>query len=291
MVLFFDSGVGGLAYLDAFHRLHPEHATLYLADTAFFPYGERAPEDVRNRVVSLITAAVSRYPIDAVVIACNTASVVALAAVRERVGCPVVGVVPAVKPAAATTRSNHIAVLSTVQTASDPYTDDLIERFAGVAGVTRLGLPRLVDAAERSVCPDGDVESAASIETIVREDIAAALPGDVDTVVLACTHFIRIREVISRVLGPAVTIVDSVDGVVRRLIDVINAEDNATASAPSRGVDSAARRRSDVSDGASGGASDESAPLCLVTSDDDRQRFACLGMDVASFPAAATTKR
>lgn len=220
MILFFDSGIGGLSYLDRFLELRREAAVAYLADTAFFPYGERPPEVVRDRVVYLIERVTEVYPIDAIVIACNTASVVALEAVRHTTGLPVVGVVPAVKPAASMTKTNHIAVLSTSATARDPYTDDLVSRFAGVCDVSRIGLPRLVAAAEESICSSPDP----SVRTIVREDIVPIIDRRVDTVVLACTHFIRIRSVIEEELGPGIRVVDSVEGVVKRLQWIIETE-------------------------------------------------------------------
>ena len=220
MILFFDSGIGGLSYLYRFLEVRNDAAVVYLADTAFFPYGERPPEVVRNRVVSLIGHATRTYPIDAIVLACNTASVVALETVRRTTSVPVVGVVPAVKPAASATRTNHIAVLATSATARDPYTDDLIQRFAEVCEVSRIGLPRLVTAAEESMCST----PVPSVHTIVREDIAPVLDDRVDTVVLACTHFIHLRDVIGAVLGPGVRIVDSLEGVVNRLRWIIETE-------------------------------------------------------------------
>jgi len=218
MILFYDSGIGGLSYLEESVRRKPDLPVCYFADTAFFPYGERPPGEVRARVVSVIRYILRELPIDAIVIACNTASVVALSSVREVVDVPVVGVVPAVKPAAQLTRTNHIAILSTNNTARDPYTDGLVREFAGVAEVTRIGAPRLVAAAESQICTEAPLE----IRTIVNEDIAPRLGPRVDTVVLACTHFIRIRSEISVVLGSNRRIVDSLDGVVRRLHDIVD---------------------------------------------------------------------
>ncbi len=235
MILFFDSGVGGLAYLEEFRRRAPGFQSVYLADTAAFPYGERDPEDVRRRVTALVQAMATRYPLRAAVIACNTASVVALDAVRQVVSFPVVGTVPAVKPAAAGTRSGHIAVLATRNTVADPYTDDLVDRFARVARVTRLGLPRLVTAAEEDLCaPDPD-----RISAIIREDVAGRLDPDVDTVVLACTHFVRYRNLFRQILGDGVDVVDSLDGVTRRLLYVIGAQSSPDADMITADADNA----------------------------------------------------
>lgn len=217
MILFFDSGIGGLVYMEEFQRRNPSRQCLYVADDAAFPYGDKQPEVVRNRVLRVITSVISTYPIEAIVVACNTASVVALAALREVVAVPVVGTVPAVKPAAAMTATGHIAVLATNRTAHDPYTDDLVRQFARIVRVSRLGLPRLVSVAERYHC-DGD---DTAIRQVISEEVVPQLGGDVDTVVLACTHFVRFAGHFQEVLGAGVHIVDSLDGVTRRLLEVL----------------------------------------------------------------------
>jgi glutamate racemase len=257
MMLFYDSGIGGLSYLEESVRRRPDVPVCYFADTAFFPYGERSPGEVRARVVSAIQDLLARFPIDAIVIACNTASVVALSSVREVIQLPVVGVVPAVKPAAQQTRTNHIAILSTNNTARDPYTDGLVREFAGVAEVTRIGAPRLVAAAESHIC----TEAPGEIRRIVNEDIASRLDPRVDTVVLACTHFIRIRKEISTVLGSTRRIVDSLDGVVRRLHDIVDSEKLIVRGDP------------------------REAPL-LLTSGNGPDRFSCLPMTVQTVDLA-----
>lgn len=217
MILFFDSGIGGLIYMEELLRRTPSRPCIYIADDAAFPYGDKEPEFVRARVVRVITAIVEKYPVEAIVVACNTASVVALDALRRAVDVPVVGTVPAVKPAAALTETGHIAVLATNRTVHDPYTDDLVRQFARIVRVSRLGLPRLVGAAERYHCVGDDAE----IRRVISEEVAPRLPGDVDTVVLACTHFVRFRHHFTDILGEHVRVVDSLDGVTRRLLDVL----------------------------------------------------------------------
>lgn len=203
--------------MEEFQRRNPSRSCLYLADDAAFPYGDKQPDVVRRRVLHVITSIVKNYPIEAIVVACNTASVVALTALREAVDIPVVGTVPAVKPAAALTATGHIAVLATNRTAHDPYTDDLVRQFARIVRVTRLGLPRLVSAAERYHCGGDDDE----IRHVISEEVVQRLDGDVDTVVLACTHFVRFGSHFGEALGTGVRVVDSLDGVTRRLIDVL----------------------------------------------------------------------
>ncbi|MFW5826963.1 MAG: glutamate racemase [Alkalispirochaeta sp.] len=217
MILFFDSGVGGLVYMEAFQRRDPSRSCLYVADDGMFPYGEKDPDTVRERVVRVVLSAMKRYPVEAIVVACNTASVVALKALREAVTVPVVGTVPAVKPAAALTKSGHIAVLATNQTVHDPYTDDLVRQFARIVRVSRRGLPQLVSAAERYYCSQDDRE----VRQVISEEVRPRLDDDVDTVVLACTHFVRFRSHFTAVLGEQIRVVDSLDGVTRRLLHVL----------------------------------------------------------------------
>lgn len=231
MILFLDSGVGGAIYLERFRAEESGHETVYLADTAGFPYGERDPDWVKRRVCGLVEGVADRLPLTAVVLACNTASVVALAELRKRIDLPVVGTVPAVKPAAALTRTRRIALLATTRTAEDPYTRELVAQFARFARVQRLGLPELVRAAEAFRC-SGDT---AEVQTVIARDIRARLEPDVDTVVLACTHFVRFRPLVESELGSGVRVVDSLEGVVRRLIDVApSCSDAARAEASKR---------------------------------------------------------
>lgn len=234
MVLFLDSGIGGLIYQETFRTVRPSVRCEYIADSEFFPYGERSPQDVCSRVVSLVRNRLSsgvrngeKLP-DAVVIACNTASVVALAELRKTFAIPFVGVVPAVKPAAALTRTGHIAILATSRTNRDPYTEELVQRFAHYCRVSRIGLPRLVQAAEVAICGNDP-----HVRAMIREDVAAQLERTVDTVVLACTHFVRYRKIFEEELGTDRRIVDSLDGVITRLVAVVGAhEGNAENARP-----------------------------------------------------------
>lgn len=223
MVLFLDSGIGGLVYLEEFQRHCQSYDLAYLADTAFFPYGEKEPDAVRERVVSLVTHIHERYPLQAVVIACNTASVAALSALRSALSIPVIGVVPAVKPAAGRTRTGQIVVLATNATAHDPYTEDLVARFAAYASVTLLGVPELVQAAEaqfyRSSEPGPD--SCGPLDSVFSRAVLPQLPQDTDVIVLACTHFVRYRQRFAQLLPTGIAIVDSLSGVIQQLTRVL----------------------------------------------------------------------
>ncbi len=226
MIALLDSGIGGLPYLAAIRALLPSERFAYLADTAHFPYGNRPASEIVGLVhvaVEHLTRAVAPR---AVVIACNTASVVSLVELRARFDIPFIGVVPAVKPAAAMTRNGRIGILATERTASDGYLQELITRFASNLSVTTVAAPGLVEAIEKA--PD----SRDGIEAALADPVDRLRRRDVDTVVLGCTHFIHARHHIEKLIGPAVQVVDSVSGVARQTARVCDGELNETQIGP-----------------------------------------------------------
>jgi glutamate racemase len=215
-VLVFDSGVGGLAYLESARRVLPTERFVYLADTAHFPYGVLSADRIREFVLATVGHAIEQFEPKAVLLACNTASVVALAALRTTFQLPFVGTVPAVKPAAERKPGGAFVVLATEGTVQGDYLRQLIQRFAGgcqVELVAAGGLVRFVETAGLS--------SADSAERtrVVRQALAAV--DGADSVVLACTHFIHLEPEFREVLGEEVEIIDSRDGVVRQLRRVL----------------------------------------------------------------------
>jgi glutamate racemase len=128
-VLVFDSGVGGLSVYDEIRHLLPDLHYIYAFDNVAFPYGEKSEEFIVERVVEIVTAVQKRYPLALAVIACNTASTVSLPALREKFQFPVVGVVPAIKPAARLTANGIVGLLATRGTVKRPYTRELIDRL------------------------------------------------------------------------------------------------------------------------------------------------------------------
>lgn len=190
----------------------PEHRYDYLFDNAFFPYGEQPEHIVINRCCQLIEHLVTTRQIDLVVIACNTASTIALPALRERLAIPVVGVVPAIKPAAALTRNGRIGLLATPATVQRPYTARLIAQFASQCHVTKLGVTELVVQAERKMAGYAVDEDA--ISCALRPLLAEPTPPD--TLVLGCTHFPLLKEEICRII-PGVCLVDSGAAIAKRV--------------------------------------------------------------------------
>lgn len=205
-----DSGIGGLPYLSWLQTHLPLESLVYVADTAHFPYGEKTPDQVRQAVIGLGQALVERYSIKLLLVACNTASVLALDALRAALTVPVVGVVPAVKTAAAL-GTGRLGVLATPRTVEDGYWERLVEEFAPGRAVTGYAAPDLVRLVEEG----GDREAPLA-------RWAARLKADgVDSVVLGCTHYLHLAKDLERHLGPSVSVVDSRDGVGRRVAAVL----------------------------------------------------------------------
>ncbi|HET9810581.1 MAG TPA: glutamate racemase [Sphingomicrobium sp.] len=213
-LLFFDSGVGGLSVLGPTRALLPRAPIVYAADSAGFPYGGKSEAEIASRVPALLGRLVERFQPRLVVIACNTACTIALDQVRGALDLPVVGTVPAIKPAAEITKSGVIGVLGTEATIRQPYVDDLARRFARGCTVVRHGSPDLVALAEAKLAG----------EAIATDDVRKAAqplfdqPGaeKTDTVVLACTHFPLLGEELDEAF-PGMNWVDGGAGIARRI--------------------------------------------------------------------------
>jgi glutamate racemase len=187
-ILFLDSGVGGLSVLREVRALRPDAPLVYCADSAGFPYGARTEAEISARVAGLLGRLAERVRPSLIVIACNTASTIALAHVRGVLGdVPIVGTVPAIKPAAAISRSRVIGVLGTAATVRQPYVDDLALRFAADCRILRHAAPLLVDVAEAKL--RGEALDMAVVEQAL-DGLRIQTDGQaMDSVVLACTHF------------------------------------------------------------------------------------------------------
>jgi glutamate racemase len=205
-ILFFDSGVGGLSVLGPTRELLPNAPIVYAADSAAFPYGKRSEAEIASRVPALLGRLVERFHPRLAVIACNTASTIAL--------LPVVGTVPAIKPAAEISKSRVIGVLGTEATVRQPYVDDLAVRFASDCTIIRHGSPELVELAEARLA--GEEVSTDAIRAAAQPMFDAAQGDRIDTVVLACTHFPLLGPEL-RTAFPDVTYVDGGPGIARRI--------------------------------------------------------------------------
>jgi len=220
-VLFFDSGVGGLSVLAAARALLPAMPIVYAADSAFYPYGTKSEAAIAARVPALLGRLVERHHPRLAVIACNTASTIALADVRGALDVPVVGTVPAIKPAARASASRVIGVLGTEATVRQPYVDRLAAEFAADCTVLRHGAPGLVALGEaklRGTAPDPAV-IARSLAGLRDQPGGDAM----DTVVLACTHF-RLIEPELRAAAD-LHYVDGAEGIARRIAALTAGQD------------------------------------------------------------------
>jgi glutamate racemase len=217
-IVFFDSGVGGLPYLALAQRRLPAERFIYVGDRRHYPYGDKTQDEIRENVLESFQLIMERFSPKTAVIACNTASVVALSALRARFSIPFIGVVPAVKPAAGLTKNNRIGVLATPQTVKNDYLDGLIRDFAPGCTVVRIPLPELRDLVEKqffSALPELK-------NRIVGNAARAVEEAAVDVVVLACTHFLHVEKELHDALPPGILIIDSRDGVISQLERVLD---------------------------------------------------------------------
>jgi glutamate racemase len=218
-ILFFDSGVGGLSVLAPTRALLPNAPIVYAADNAAFPYGTKTEAEIAERVPALLVRLVERFRPRLVVVACNTASTIALDHARAALDIPVVGTVPAIKPAAEMSKSRVIGVLGTAATVRQPYVDDLAARFAADCTIVRHGSAELVALAEAKLA--GKAIRADAVAAAVQPLRDA--PG-LDTVVLACTHFPLLADELAEAL-PNVRFVDGGPGIARRIAWLTRGQD------------------------------------------------------------------
>ncbi len=213
-ILIFDSGVGGLSVLRPIRAQLPTAPIVYAADSAGYPYGIKSEAEIASRVPALLGRLAERFDPELIVIACNTASTIALDAVRAALDLPIVGTVPAIKPAAERSRTRTFGVLGTDATVRQPYVDRLAEQFASDCTILRHGSAELVELAEAKV------RGAATDPEAYRRILAGLLdqPGgsDVDTIVLACTHFPLVEQELAAAAPREIAFVHGGDGIARR---------------------------------------------------------------------------
>ncbi|MBY0612127.1 MAG: glutamate racemase [Beijerinckiaceae bacterium] len=218
-ILIFDSGLGGLTVLREIVRVRPDADCVYLADDAVFPYGALGEAELVARVLSLMEQHVAGITPDLVVIACNTASTLVLPPLRARFCLPFVGTVPAIKPAAAVSRSRLVSVLATPGTVARDYTKALIADHASDCTVKLVGCPRLASLAEAALRGGGTADAD------ILAEIAPAFVQEAerltDTVVLACTHYPLLLEAFERLAPWPVTWIDPAPAIARRVATLL----------------------------------------------------------------------
>jgi glutamate racemase len=228
--LVFDSGVGGLSVLREIARLLPHLRLTYAADNAAFPYGLKTEAELVRRVSDVVGRLVAETGPDIVVIACNTASTTALDAVRRFLTVPAVGVVPAIKPAAASSRSRTIGLLGTNATIASSYTGALIAEFAAGCAVLTCGAPELVEEAERKL--QGDAVDPEHIRRVLGRLFGQPGGDRLDTVVLGCTHFPLLAPELAAAAPHQVAWLDSGAAIARRVATLLGEAALLPASGP-----------------------------------------------------------
>jgi glutamate racemase len=211
----FDSGVGGLSVWREIVRLLPHESTVYLADQAHVPYGPR-PQDEVARFSAGITEHLLERGCKAVVVACNTASAAALKDLRARFApVPIIGLEPAVKPAAAMTKTGVIGVMATPATFAGRLYQATVGRHAASIRVVSQTCPGLADLVERGALDGPEAEQ------LLRGFVQPILAENADVIVLGCTHYPFVIDGIRRIAGPSVAVLDPAPSVARHLGNVL----------------------------------------------------------------------
>jgi len=229
-ILVFDSGLGGLTVFREVAKAQPDARFVYVADDAGFPYGDMPEEALITRILHVIGKAIAEHAPDLVVIACNTASTLALKELRARYKVPLVGTVPAIKPACAQSKTKRIAVLGTQATVSREYTKALIREFAGGCEVVMVGSHKLAAFAEAELAgtPAADKDIAAEIAPCFVDQGGRRI----DTVVLACTHYPLLTARFKAVAPWPVDWLDPAPAIARRVADLLHERPASPAAAP-----------------------------------------------------------
>jgi glutamate racemase len=206
----FDSGVGGVSVLREIQRELPAEELIYVADSAYAPYGDKPIEEIQERAFRIVEFLIDQH-VKAIVVACNTATGVAVEALRARWPLPFVAIEPAVKPAAAATRTGIVGVLATRQTIASPRFAHLAETWANGARILAQPCPGLVEQIER-----GELTTRKTRD-LIASFVRPLVEQGADTLVLGCTHYPFVEPLIASIAGPGVTLVNPAAAVAREL--------------------------------------------------------------------------
>ena len=205
-----DSGVGGISVLKHIHSLLPHEALCYVADSKYAPYGNKTPEQIQSRCFEIADFLIAQ-DVKALVVACNTATAAAIDAMREKYSLPIIGMEPAVKPAAAATKNGIIGVLATVGTLKSAQFAALLESYGRNVEVVSQACIGLVECIER-----GELDTNNTIK-LVKQYCQPLLDEGADTIVLGCTHYPFVRPLIEKIVGPNVVLIDTGAAVANQL--------------------------------------------------------------------------
>lgn len=216
-ILLYDSGMGGLTIYDAIRQVLPNAHYLYCFDNACFPYSEKSESVLIERAIMIVQKIAEKYPLDLVVVACNTASTVVLPALRATFNFPIVGTVPAIKPAAQLSQSKTIGLLATKGTVNRPYVDELVAKYAADCIVEKIGSTDLVELVEEK-------QRTGKTDMIRLQKIVEPWQNHptLDTVILGCTHFPLVKEELQQLLPNVPFFVDPNNGIAHRVQDLLH---------------------------------------------------------------------
>lgn len=233
-LLFIDSGLGGLTVLRSARQAIPEATVLFIADDAGFPYGSKCAGVLSSRLIGIVQKEIKDFKPDCIVLACNTASTVALKALRKAFATPIVGAVPAIKPAAALTKSGLVSVLATPGTVAREYIRELIAQFGAGTRFNLVGAPKLAELAEMSAGGSAVEDSA------IASEIAPCFIEDggakTDVVVLGCTHYPLLLDKLDALAPWPVTWLDPAPAIARRLANVLAEQGHVVGVGAKRGA-------------------------------------------------------
>lgn len=214
----FDSGLGGLSVWLEIDRMMPAEDCLYIADTAYVPYGVRSPEEIRARSIAVAGFLIDRG-VKLVVVACNTASAIAIDDLRaEFPDTTFVGLEPAVKPAVGMSLTGRVGVLATPRTVSGDRLRVLIEHWADGVQVHSIAGNGMVELVESGLL------QGEQVDTVLSPILDPLLEQQVDVIVLGCTHYPFLREAIEAYIGPGVRVIDSGEAIARRTMNLLQAD-------------------------------------------------------------------
>ena len=205
-----DSGVGGISVLKHIHALLPHEDLIYFADSKYAPYGNKTAEEITARCMEIADFLLQK-DVKALVVACNTATAAAIDAMREKYSLPIIGMEPAVKPAAEASKNGVIGVLATVGTLKSAQFAALLESYGRNVKVVTQACVGLVECIER-----GELDTP-STKALIRQYTAPLLADGADTIVLGCTHYPFVKDVIREIVGEKISLIDTGAAVAKQL--------------------------------------------------------------------------
>ena len=250
-ILVFDSGLGGLTVFRDIAAARPDARYVYAADDALFPYGDIEETKLTARVIAVMDGLIAAHKPDLVVIACNTASTIALPSLRARFSLPFIGTVPAIKPACAASQSKIVSVLGTEATVKREYTRALIREFSAGCEVTLVGSPRLAGFGEAEL--HGEPVPDAAIAAEIAPCFVEHGGRRTDIVVLACTHYPLLLPRLQALAPWPVAFLDPAPAIARRVVELTGPATPREPPAPTRAVFTSGRAPSAASSAALAG--------------------------------------